>query len=613
MGQRQAAPQMPPPSPVVHVESIRGHTGSLSIIGRYHAGRSLDQDYRLERKVLGTGVNGPVRLASRGSSKFAVKSFRRTGMSEAERAALRNEVEIYLHLDHPHVATLEDVYETAEELHLVMEYMSGGELYDRLSERQRYSETDAAETARQMLLAVSYLHSHGVVHRDLKLENFLYERKNEDHLKLIDFGFAKFWDSSLAAMSRPCGTMHYVAPEVLAQSYTEKCDMWSLGIIVYVLLMGSPPFHGASKDVLKQIAVGKLTIRRSFGTLSDDARDFVLGMLATDARLRPTAAEALNHPWLMDPASCTVSLDCGVLQSLRRFAHASQFRRVCLSMMAWSLTSEDRKHLREQFQAIDADFSGSITLSEFADVLKSNFSIDSEEAEALFIGLDSDGDHEICYREFLAASLQTRARLHDDVLRATFQRFDVDGTGKITVESLRRLLGDSFEGCDVEALLQEADVSGSGVIQYRDFIAYIREDGVKKPEEENSEGSKGPPRSAASATRHDFAGCLLDKAVSQPDDSSGVVGPVLVPRVDLQSMAKEEKSVLTDSEQRLHSTTASTASTRGLAQSATGSAFTSRSMPSGGGKAVVPPTRQRPRWMQCFSRTCWNDPSMRDN
>jgi len=126
-------------------------------------------------------------------------------------------------LDHPHVVRLENVYESDEELHLVMEYMSGGELWTRLNSQanKQYSEQVAADTTRQMLLAVAYLHSHQVVHRDLKLENFLYEKEDSDHVKLIDFGFARFWDGR-TMMHYFCGTPSYIAPEVVERSYTEK-------------------------------------------------------------------------------------------------------------------------------------------------------------------------------------------------------------------------------------------------------------------------------------------------------------------------------------------------------------------------------------------------------
>lgn len=128
-------------------------------------------------------------------------------------------------MDHPHVASLTDVYESEDQLYLVMECMLGGELFDRVVKRKRFTEKDAAKAVYQMLLAVNYIHSHDVVHRDIKLENFLYEAQDSDHLKLIDFGFSKIWQPN-TTMAVSCGTLAYVAPEVLEKSYTSQCDLW---------------------------------------------------------------------------------------------------------------------------------------------------------------------------------------------------------------------------------------------------------------------------------------------------------------------------------------------------------------------------------------------------
>lgn len=471
-------------SPVFAVDAVRGERGSIKITGRYHTDRNVIQDYFFESKILGTGINGPVRLARRGKQRYAVKSFQKRRLSAEARSELRREVEVYLKLDHPHVARLEDVYETHRDLHIVMELMAGGELYERLALRRQYAEADAAGTTRQMLLAVAYLHAHSVVHRDLKLENFLYESHNTEHLKLIDFGFAKFWEQG-QKMSRSCGSLHYIAPEVLAHSYTEKADMWSLGVLVYMLLTGSPPFYGSTdQKCLLRIKRGEPQLSSRWPLLSESARQFVLSLLVVDPEKRLSASEALQHHWICSVDTPKAVIDTDVLSSLRRFAHASHFRRACLSMMAWSLTVEDQQELRLQFQALDQNKTGTITFQELASVLESTFHIDSAEAKTLFHGLDMDGGEEIQYSEFLAAALQDRVRMHEAVLHATFTRFDVDGSGSITADNLRALLGDSFEGSGVEELLREADRDGDGAVSYEDFIAYLQNGEEDKPEED---------------------------------------------------------------------------------------------------------------------------------
>jgi calcium-dependent protein kinase len=468
-------------SPVFAVDKVRGAKGGFSVTSRYHVNRSLRQDYKVERCILGSGASGPVHLAKfasekKGNRQFAVKSFRKRGLTPEAKKELRGEVEVYLKLDHPHVARLEDVYETDRELHLVMELMSGGELYARLAQRRHYSEADAAQTCRQMLLAIAYLHAHSIVHRDLKLENFLYERQDTEHLKLIDFGFAKYHERGSGKMSRSCGSLHYIAPEVLRHSYDEKADMWSLGVIVYMLLTGNPPFYGSTDEkCLYRIQRGEPSFSKRWWKLSGGAQTFVLSLLALDPEARPSAADALKRPWICMVETPKVTIDGEVLSSLRSFAHSSHFRRACLSMMAWSLTLEDQLELRQQFQLLDTNKSGTISQHELARVLQANFNIDSAETEALFKGLDTKGSKEIGYAEFLAAAMKKRMCMHEDVLHATFERFDVQGTGEITTANLRALLGDSFEGSDVEELIREADCDGDGRVSYADFLSYLQD------------------------------------------------------------------------------------------------------------------------------------------
>lgn len=461
--------------PVVVVDKSEGR-GALPISCRYTASRSLSSDYTLEPKVVGSGMSGPVRLATgRGDNrKYAVKSFRKIGMSSKSREELKSEAEIYLSLDHPHVARLEMVYETDEELHLVMEYMAGGELYDRLFARKRYSEEEAAEAAHQMLLAVAYLHAHKIAHRDLKLENFMYEKKDANHLKIIDFGFAKFTRNN-KKMSQALGSIHYVAPEVLAHSYTEKADLWSLGVIVYMLLTGSPPIFGSDDQVLKKIKTGDVHWSSRFRRLSDPARDFLASLLVVDPVKRLSAQAALSHPWVKERHHIESSLlDARSLESLRSFGKMSQFRRNVMYTMAWSLSSEDRIELRKQFLSIDKDKGGTISLKEFKDVLTHRFNVGSSEAEELFKSLDADNNDEIEYCEFLAALLPSKIQAHEGALRKAFSRFDCDGDGTIDSNELRRALGDTFSTDEIEDLLREADTSGDGKLNYEEFLAYFR-------------------------------------------------------------------------------------------------------------------------------------------
>jgi len=499
---------------VVQLDEVIAKKGPIPVSGRYTCCRQLEQEYTISDKVLGSGMNGPVLLATGKADgrKYAVKSFKKGGLSTRHRQELKNEAELYLTLDHPHIAQLRMVFETDEVLHLVMEYMEGGELYDRLAAKKRYTEEAAADTTYQMLLAVAYLHAHKIAHRDLKLENFMYERKDANHMKLIDFGFAKYWDPS-TKMSQACGSVHYVAPEVLLHSYTVQADMWSIGIIAYMLLTGSPAFHGSDSDILRKVKAGRPHYSTRFLRLSSGAQAFVKELLVSDPNERLTAAGALEHPWIKGRHLANdAHIDAEILGCLRTFAHASRFRRAALCMMAWSLSTEEQEELREQFLLMDTQKRGSITLKELKAILEENFHISSAEAERLFNSLDADNSEEIEYTEFLAAALLGRVKAHEDVLRRTFKRFDQDESGRISVDEFRSLLGDTFEGADIEDLIREADTSGDGMIDYDEFIAYFQK---SDPEIEEP----APPSSSARASRRrartEKLGAVIDRLMEE--------------------------------------------------------------------------------------------------
>lgn len=460
--------------------------GKVAVSGRFKKlPKRLEDDYEVDTKVLGTGYNGSVFLAKSKTTgkKFAVKGFHLHGVGADKMKQLQDEAEIFLGMDHPHVARLVDVYESETHLNLVMECMEGGELFERLSKRKRFSENDAANAGWQMLLAVNYIHNRGIVHRDLKLENFLYEREDSDHLKLIDFGFSHIWEPN-TKMALSCGTLAYVAPEVLKKSYTSQCDLWSFGVILFILLAGYMPFSGSEQNQRRAIEGGKYSWRHErWVNVSAEAIQLVKALLDTNPTLRPTAEQALQHRWLLDNKdkgrdSAKGEVDQEAINALADFAKASKFRRACMSVMAWSLTNEERSKVREIFMSMDENKKGTITLKELKKVLTEDFKIADEDAQGIFLALDTAQNEEIHYSEFLAAMVSTRIAMHDDLMKDTFSRFDVDNSGYITVENLREVLGESFNGAEVEKLLQEADLTKDGRISYAEFLEYLKGDGA---------------------------------------------------------------------------------------------------------------------------------------
>eukprot|EP00401_Gymnodinium_catenatum_P009775 CAMPEP_0117556844 /NCGR_PEP_ID=MMETSP0784-20121206/52019_1 /TAXON_ID=39447 /ORGANISM="" /LENGTH=287 /DNA_ID=CAMNT_0005354133 /DNA_START=120 /DNA_END=979 /DNA_ORIENTATION=- len=280
----------------------------MSTSARYHSkGRLVTDDYEVyPHKVLGEGCSGAVVLARGRLDGHLKKISTKKVKDKAALQQLASEVEIYLALDHPHIAALHDVYETDKEIMLLTEYCEGGELYAKLYIAGTYTESDAAHATREMLLSIGYLHAHSIVHRDLKLENFLYtSRSPGSPLKLIDFGFAKLWDPSTLMMAT-CGSIAYVSPDVLrGHGYTSKCDLWSLGVIVFMLLAGYPPFHGSDALMRGFILHGKVdwSHKRRWKHVSANAIDFVRSLLTWDPSKRLDAQQALRHRWIVEVTS----------------------------------------------------------------------------------------------------------------------------------------------------------------------------------------------------------------------------------------------------------------------------------------------------------------------
>jgi len=419
-------------------------------------------------------------------AKFAVKPFKLRGITDGRRKELRNEAEICLTMDHPHVARLADIYEHPGHLEMVMECLEGGELLDRIHECQLFTERHAADMTWQMLLAVNYLHRMGIAHRDIKPENFMYDKKGSEHLKLIDFGFSRFWNPS-RKMQVSCGTLPYCSPEVLAHDYTDKCDLWSLGVVVFILLMGYMPFDGSQQVIISQIQA--CSYRREQGRwerLSESAKDFVTSLLELDPDKRLSAAQAIAHSWVETRQRCPSDdepVDPAVVNSLRKYAQASRFRRICMCMMAWSLTISEQSQVRAAFVDMDLNRSGFIELFELRDVIKERLKLPEAEIQHLFKILDCNQDERVHYSEFLAAMMSSRITLHDELIAAAFNRFDMEGTGYITSNNLAEVLGHCCPAEEVAQLINEADFDSDGCINLEEFMVYIRGDAPERHQE----------------------------------------------------------------------------------------------------------------------------------
>jgi len=453
--------------------------GRISVRGRYHGSkRAIADDYAVTNEVLGKGCSGPIHLATSICDikrKFAVKSFNLATLRKIEREHLKGELAIFLCMDHPHVGRLVDIYENEHTLKLVMECIDGGELLTRITQKKRFVEPEAADTMRQILLAVNYLHTHGIVHRDLKLENFLYDGEDSNHLKLIDFGFSKFF--TRGRLKSTCGTLAYVAPEVLGESYGSQCDLWSAGVIAYVLLSGTMPFYGSKETKLDNISHGRYKMHKDvWDPLSSKSKEFVQCLLDTDPKVRLTAKQALAHPWIKERrGNAPMPPPRHVLNALSSWKSAPKLQRACLTLMAWSLNQEEHVKFRDYFLALDIDHDGAISLEELRRVM-GKCRINTSKVEQVFNSISSNDDDEIHYSEFVAALMSDQVvEIQDDHLRATFRKFDKNNLGYITGKDFSSVVGFEYDGTKSSELLLEADtLEHDGRVDYHEFVQYVR-------------------------------------------------------------------------------------------------------------------------------------------
>ncbi|XP_001122959.1 calcium/calmodulin-dependent protein kinase type 1 isoform X2 [Apis mellifera] len=282
---------------------------------------SVEDKYIL-KELLGTGAFSEVRLAEsreKPGQMFAVKIIDKKALKGKE-DSLENEIRVLRRLTHPNIVQLLETFEDKHKVYLVMELVTGGELFDRIVEKGSYTEKDASGLIRQVLEAVDYMHDQGVVHRDLKPENLLYYNPDEDSKIMIsDFGLSKMEDSGI--MATACGTPGYVAPEVLAQKpYGKAVDVWSIGVISYILLCGYPPFYDENDaNLFAQILKGEFEFDSPYwDDISDSAKDFIHKLMCVNVEERYSCKQALAHPWISGNAASNKNIHGTVSEQLKK-------------------------------------------------------------------------------------------------------------------------------------------------------------------------------------------------------------------------------------------------------------------------------------------------------
>ncbi|XP_002510594.2 calcium-dependent protein kinase 29 [Ricinus communis] len=475
----------PPYNPRPRTSQAPPPTSSASNIGPILGKPYVDiaSIYDLD-KELGRGQFGITYLCTEKTTglKYACKSIsRRKLVNDKDVEDVRREILILQHLTgQPNIVEFKGAYEDRQNLHLVMELCSGGELFDRIIAKGTYTEREAATITRQIVNVVHACHFMGVIHRDLKPENFLLVSKAEDSpLKATDFGLSVFIEEGVVYKDI-VGSAYYVAPEVLNRSYGKEVDVWSAGIILYILLSGVPPFWGENeKGIFEAIIKGQLDLQSSpWPKISASAKDLIRKMLARDPKKRITAAEALEHPWLKVGGEASEKpIDSAVLRRLKQFRAMNKLKKLALKVIAENLSEEEIKGLKQMFNNMDTDKSGTITYEELKDGLKRLGSrLTEAEIMQLMDAADVDKSGTIDYVEFITATMHRHKLDKEEHMFQAFQYFDKDNSGYITGDELRQAMSQYGMGDDatIDEILEDVDSNKDGRINYEEFVAMMR-------------------------------------------------------------------------------------------------------------------------------------------
>ena len=438
---------------------------------------------------LGDGSYGTVYLAMNlfTRTNVAMKKINKVKENEIDEMEIKNEIDILKKLDHPNIVKILEFYSTEKAYYIITDYCSCGELYNQI--KHQYTENQLAVLFYQLFSGLCYLHANNIVHRDLKLENILIseiERDKETNknlfwIKIIDFGTAKIFEKNKSEKA-VVGSSYYIAPEVLQKHYNEKCDTWSAGVILYMLIVGRAPFDGKDDDeIIENISKGEFNSKhRKLVSASNEVQDLVKKLLEVDPVRRLSAAQALKHPWFTKFKAKSLYNNIEkekkieiYLNRLMTYTINSKFQQMVLAFIVHNIAySEDTKNILKIFRMFNEKDDGKLTKGELTKGLCQYVDENKvkNEIDGIFLMLDGANHGYIEYEEFLRACLDKNTILDDEHILYAFNFFDKDNKGKISVDKIKK----NFVGSNVKEevfknIFKEVDINEDGEIDFVEF------------------------------------------------------------------------------------------------------------------------------------------------
>ena len=441
---------------------------------------------------LGSGSFGNVFLAQNKytKEKVALKQIKKANKDLLSDGKIRDEIDILKNLDHPDIVRIIENFNTKDSYVLVTEYCEGGELYDQV--RNQLSETQIAVIFKQLLSGLAYLHSHNIVHRDLKLENILIHEieksktTGEDlfNIKIIDFGTARIFGNKKKPQSI-VGSSYYIAPEVLRQRYNKECDLWSVGVILYMFIVGHAPFDGCDDEEITaniQKGIYRKDDRR-WKKASREVKDLIQKLLIYQPKKRLTAIQALKHPWfqvtdsniLYDNVPQNDIIDC--IKNLLIYNINSKLEELVLSYIIHNIPRpKEAKSAIKLFKLVNEAGDGKLQKRELKKTLLlfvTEEFLNKYDFDEQFSLIDGEKKGYINYEEFLRACLERKKFLTDDILLYAFNFFDPKNTGFINKKKMKSFFGNKVEDKTFQSIFDEIDLDKDGKINFNDFKSML--------------------------------------------------------------------------------------------------------------------------------------------
>jgi len=437
--------------------------------------------YYVPLETIGEGAYGKVfKVRHRVTGKtYAIKMLKKKDIK------ILNEIKILRKLDHPNIMKVYEYFSSEYCWYFVEEYVAGGDLYEQICKLQYYNEVTASNIMKQIFSFVSYLHQMNIVHRDIKPKNMMVSnKKDEIEIKLVDFGTATFFSRKKPLTDR-VGTPIYMAPEVLKGNYFNECDLWSCGVILYILLGGNPPFDGKnSQEIYSKIEKCDVKLKgNEWNNVSDEAKDLIIKLLEKNVSKRITAQEALKHPFITNN---TIKKNqtfnkLSLKNCLQTFASKQKLHQASVAFIVHQMSNNKMiQKLTEIFKQLDESGEGLLSKDELKKGYKKFFNdkITDSEFDQIMKTIDQDNSGQISIEEFIRATVDYENLVSEKNLKSAFDFFDKDHSGSLSPDEVREVLGLNEDNNStnkiVEGIIKDVDVNGDGLISYDEFKAMMK-------------------------------------------------------------------------------------------------------------------------------------------